>query len=57
MVFNARKQFIFAGDAYPRHYISKLDKGDYILKLQVWLRTCQNLHVYYREVHASTKYK
>ena len=41
MVFNARKQFIFAGDAYPRHYISKLDKGDYILKLQVRVKlTC-----------------
>ena len=35
MVFNTKKQYIFAGDAYPRHYVSKLDKGDYILKLQV----------------------
>ena len=35
MVFNSKKQFVFAGDAYSKHYSSKLDKGDYILKLQV----------------------
>ena len=35
MVFNSKKQFFFAGDAYSKHYSSKLDKGDYILKLQV----------------------
>ena len=36
MVFSSSdKQFIFAGDAYSQQYSSKIDKGDYILKLQV----------------------
>lgn len=35
MVFDDKKQFIFAGDAYPKHYAYKLDKGEYTLKLQV----------------------
>ena len=36
MVFNVNKQYMFAGDAYSRHYASKLDKGDYILRMQVY---------------------
>ena len=35
MIFNSKKQYKFAGDAYSRHYTTKLDKDDYILKLQV----------------------
>ena len=37
MIFNSKKQYKCAGDAYPRHYTLKLDKDDYILKLQVQL--------------------
>lgn len=40
IVFNTKKQFMFAGDAYSKHYTSKLDKGDYILKLQVQMHLC-----------------
>ena len=35
MIFDSNRQFICAGDAYPKHYSSKLEKGEYTLKLQV----------------------
>jgi tripeptidyl-peptidase-2 len=35
MVFNCNKQYKCAGDSYSRQYTTKLDKDDYILRLQV----------------------
>ena len=35
MIFTINKQFVCAGDAYSKKYKSRLDKDDYILKLQV----------------------
>ena len=35
MIFNSNKQYKCAGDAYSRQYTTKLDKDDYILRLQV----------------------
>jgi len=34
-LYNSNKQFIAAGDAYPKQYNTRLEKGEYILKLQV----------------------
>jgi len=35
MIHDSNKQYIAAGDAYPSHYATKLEKGDYILRLHV----------------------
>ncbi|OXU24497.1 hypothetical protein TSAR_010597 [Trichomalopsis sarcophagae] len=36
MIYNVNKQLIYCGDAYPSKYtLSKIEKGDYTLKMQV----------------------
>uniref|UniRef100_A0ABD2WWK7 Tripeptidyl-peptidase 2 n=1 Tax=Trichogramma kaykai TaxID=54128 RepID=A0ABD2WWK7_9HYME len=36
MIYNVNKQLIYCGDAYPSKYtISKIEKGDYTLKMQI----------------------
>lgn len=38
MLYNANKQLVSCGDAYPNSYSVKVDKGEYTLKLQVTQR-------------------
>ncbi|CAB4067190.1 TPP2 [Lepeophtheirus salmonis] len=35
MLYDSNKQLISSGDAYPSHWSSKVDKGDYVLKAHV----------------------
>ena len=35
MLYDSNKQMLACGDAYPRQYAHKLDKGEYTLKMQV----------------------
>jgi len=34
-LYNQNKQFVAAGDAYPKQYNTRMEKGEYTLKLQV----------------------
>ena len=45
IIFDSNKQFICAGDAYPKHYSAKLEKGEYILKLKVYIHKCVQAHL------------
>ena len=47
MIFNSKKQHKCTGDAYSRQYITKLDKDDYILRLQVRLIKKKCLYKYF----------
>ena len=40
MVYSSNKQLMGSGDAYPKNYTIKLDKGNYTIILHVRKHTC-----------------
>ncbi len=43
MLYDSKKQLLCVGDAYPRSYSIKLEKGDYVIKLQVCMPDLSDL--------------
>ena len=35
LLYDSNKKLVAVGDAFPQSYSTKLDKGDYVLKMQV----------------------
>ena len=50
LLYDSNKQLVGAGDAYPERYTTKVEKGDYTLKLQVCVRMSSGLGISFPKV-------
>ena len=52
-IFDANKQAVYSGDAFPDRYKTTLTKGDYVLRLQVWFTMTRGHAFHWRYLYTA----